>query len=256
MATSNDYLESLYPYPDNIIIQDRLSAIHYGNSIFEQGIIERRLVLWVDGSIQSFPRLKKAERLIAAAVRYLDPSTKDWVELVTFNTLPYRSRFSMEAEMIAIHEAFRKACEIMDGFDSILIFTDCQSILEGIKSKSAFSYLSNPDWIPSLFTYANMLYEVGITVELRWVPAHSSVEGNERADELAKRLRRTVGIIIADNLPGLILSHVTITPSSEEILRDFLFRKANIKAQEQVQKGEANLFSHEYRIASRKNHAR
>jgi hypothetical protein len=80
--------------------------------------------------------------------------------------------------MIAIHEAFRVACGLVNDFDRLLIFTDCQSILEGIRSKSTFSFLSNPDLIPSLFTYANMLYDLGITAELRWIPVYSSVEGN------------------------------------------------------------------------------
>ena len=43
METS-DNLDSLYPFPDNIIIQDRLSAIQYACNIFEQGMIERCLL--------------------------------------------------------------------------------------------------------------------------------------------------------------------------------------------------------------------
>ncbi|KAF2470842.1 uncharacterized protein BDR25DRAFT_354751 [Lindgomyces ingoldianus] len=226
-------LESLYPYPDNIVIQDRLSAIQYGHNIFEQGMIERCLVLWVDGSVEKFPPVKEAKRLTAAAVRYLDFSSKDWAELITFNTLPYGSAFALEAEMIAIHEAFRKACELTNDFDRVLIFTDCQSILQGIKSKSTFSFLSKPDWIMNLFTYANMLYDVGITVELRWVPAHSAVEGNERVDELAKRFRRAARSILAKEQPDLILRHVTIITTSEELLRQDLFQKAQLQSEEQ-----------------------
>ena len=75
----------------------------------------------------------------------------------------------------------------------------------------------------SLFTYANMLYDLGITAELRWVPAHSSVEGNERVDELARRFRRSAQSILAKEQPGLILNHVTVTPSSAELPRQVLF---------------------------------
>ncbi|KAF2490254.1 hypothetical protein BU16DRAFT_147712 [Lophium mytilinum] len=230
-APSN--VESLYPFPDNIVIQDRSSAIQYGHQIYEQGLIKRCLVLWVDGSVERSPRVKGAKRLTAAAVRYLDFSSKDWVELVTFNTLPYGSRFALEAEMIAIHEAFRKACELMNDFDRLLILTDCQSLLQGIQSRSIFSFLSNPDWMKSLLTYANMLYDVGITVELRWVPAHSSVEGNERVDELVKRFRRAAAFILAKEQPDLILRHVTITPCSEELLRQFILQEAQLKSEEQ-----------------------
>lgn len=218
-------LESLYPFPDDIVIQDRLSAIQYGRDIFEQGIIERCLVVWVDASVEKFPRVRKANRLAVAAVRYLDFSSKSWTELVTLNTLPYGTTFALEAEMIAIHEAFRVACGLMNDFDRLLIFTDCQSILQGIRSKSTFSFLSKPDWITSLFTYANLLYDLGITAELRWIPAHSSVEGNERVDELAKRFRRSAQSILAKEQPDLILHHVSITPSSAELLRQVLFTK-------------------------------
>ena len=86
--------------------------------------------------------LKKANRLAAAAVRYLDFSSKDWKELVTLINLPFGTRFALEAEMIAIHEAFSKACELTDNFDRLIIFTDCQSILEGLIKESKFSYLS------------------------------------------------------------------------------------------------------------------
>ncbi|WEW57695.1 hypothetical protein PRK78_003162 [Emydomyces testavorans] len=217
-------LGCLYPFPDNIIMQDRLSAIHYGRKIFDQGIIERCLVVWVDASVGKFPRVRKANRLAAAAVRYLDFSSKSWTELVTLNTLQYGTAFALEAEMIAIHEAFRVACGLMNDFDRLLIFTDCQSILQGIRSKSTFSFLSRPDWITSLFTYANMLYDLGITAELRWIPAHS-VEGNERVDELAKHCRRSAQSILAKEQPDLTLNHVTITPSSTELLRQVLFTK-------------------------------
>jgi ribonuclease HI len=234
-------LESLYPYPDNIFIQDRLLAIQYGHYIFEQGMIERCLVLWVDGSVERFPRVKEAKRLTAAAVRYLDFSSKNWVELVTLNTLPYGSKFALEAEIIAIREAFRKACELNNDFDRLLIFTDCQSILQGIQSKSTFSFLSDRDLITSLFMYANMLYNVGITVELRWVPAHSSVEGNERVDELAKRFRRAARSILAKEQPELILRYVTISPSSEELLRQVLFQKAQQRSEEHVRTSQSKL---------------
>ena len=141
------------------------------------------------GPYKNFLPLKKRKDLLPPQIPYLDFSSKDWTELVTLNTLPYGTAFALEAEMIAVHKAFCKACELTNDFDCLLIFTDCQAILEGIRANSTFSILSRPDWIANLLAYANMLYDLGITAELRWVPAHSSVEGNERVDELAKRCR-------------------------------------------------------------------
>jgi ribonuclease HI len=217
---SQSNLQSLYPFPDDIVIQDKLSAIQYGHGIFEQGIIERCLVVWVDASAGYFPRVRKTNRIAASAIRYLGFSSKSWTKLVTLNTLPYGIAFAAEAEMIATHEAFRVACGLSNDFDRLLIFTDCQSILQGIIiSKSKFSFLSKPDWITGLFRYANLLYDDGITAELRWVPAHSSVESNERVDKPAGRFRRYARSILAEAQPDLILNHISLTPSSVELLR-------------------------------------
>jgi hypothetical protein len=57
--------------------------------------------------------------------------------------------------MIAIYKTSRQAREFMNYFDRVLIFTDCQSIRQGIKLKLKFSFLSKPDWIKSLFTLLN-----------------------------------------------------------------------------------------------------
>lgn len=217
--------ESLYPFPDDIVIQDRLSAIQYSRDTFDQELIERCLVMWVDGSVQNFPPVQKANRLAVAAIGYIDPSSKSWTELVTLHTLPCGSKFALEAEMIAVHEAFRVACGLVDDFDHLLIFSDCQCLLRGIRSKSMFSFLSKPDWVENLLIYANMLYDLGITVELQWVPAHSSVEGNERVDKLARRVRRSAQYVIAKERPDLILQQVSITPSPEELIRQILLTK-------------------------------
>jgi hypothetical protein len=41
-------LAFLYPFPGSIIIQDRSLVIKYASNIFEQGIFDRCLVVWVD----------------------------------------------------------------------------------------------------------------------------------------------------------------------------------------------------------------
>jgi ribonuclease HI len=208
--------EVLYPFPDEIVIKDREHAIRYARHIFDQGIIERCLVMWVDASVTKFPPVKNANRLSAAVVSYLDSLSKNWKEFVTFNTLQYGTSFASEAELIAIQEAFCIACGLTDDFDRLLIFSDCQSILEGIRTKSTFAFLPNKDVVNNVFMYANSLFNLGITVELRWTPAHSSIEGNERVDKLAKQCRRIAQGLLAQKLPDVMLKHVTIALSSPE----------------------------------------
>ena len=114
------------------------------------------------------------------------------MESVTFNTLPYANGacLSLEAEFIAVREGFRIACGLEREFDQLVILTDCQSILRGMAAKSKFPGLRRKDVKDDLFVLANSLYDVGITVELRWVPAHAGIEGNERVDKLAARSRK------------------------------------------------------------------
>ena len=235
-------MDSLYPFPDDIIIGDRSSALEYGCGIFKQGSIERCLVMWVDASVTKFPPKKGANRLAASAVGYLDVLTERWIELVTLNTLCYGTQFALEAEFIAINEAFRVASKLTENFDRLIILSDCQNILKGLRGKSRFSSLTTPGLVDALFLYANSFYDLGITVELRWVPSHSSVEGNERVDELAKQIRRSAQSILAQEAPNHIIKDLTITSSSRESLRQDLFAKSTFDFQGQ------DKWSHEGRV--------
>ncbi|KAH3982864.1 hypothetical protein HBI56_147390 [Parastagonospora nodorum] len=118
--------EALYPFSDNIVIQDKPSSIYYGRAASEQGIIERCLVICIDTSVHAFPPTKKASRLSALTIRLLHSSSKRWGEMITFNTVPHGSRFAIEAEFVAIHEAFRVACGLTEEYDRLIIFSDCQ----------------------------------------------------------------------------------------------------------------------------------
>jgi hypothetical protein len=147
---TNHAKESLYPFPETIIVQDKPSATQNGRAIFEQGIVDHYLVIWVDAPVHKFPLTKRASRLTASAAGYLDPSSQRWEESVTFNTLPYGSRFAAEAEFIAIHEAFRVAHKTIDRFGRLVIFSDCQQALQDLKVGSRFSFLTKLEMLDSL----------------------------------------------------------------------------------------------------------
>lgn len=220
-----NYPEALYPFVENIVIQDRASAIQYGHDIFAKGTIDRTLVIWVDGSVQRYPQYRRSKRTVVSAIRYLDPLSENWRELVTFNTLPYGSNFSFEAEMIAIHEAFRVACDLVDSFDHLLIFTDSQTVQHHLKGRLTFSFLSKRAWLTNLFKFANLLYDDEISAEFRWVPAHSGGEGNEKVDELAKNFRRTLQAILAKDRLFLTVESLSYVPDPIEMLRHVVMEK-------------------------------
>ena len=144
-------------------------------------------MVWVDGSAQP-ALIKKPNILTAAAAAYRDFSSKEWKDSITVKITPrgIRMRPSLEAEFLAIQEAFRIACELSDNFDTLLIFSDCQSILQCLRTRKPFRSLRMKDIANNTFMYANELYNLGIIVELRWVPGHALIEGNERVDKLAE----------------------------------------------------------------------
>jgi len=219
-----DGREARYPFPDTVFVQDRRSAIQYSREMFKQGNLDRCLVLWVDGSVEApnFPPRERVTRVSVSAVSYLDPCSKGWKDHFTFNLLPVGSQFAAEAEFIAIHEAFRIACSFKDSVDRLVIFSDCKRVLQGMEDGSRFSFLRKKEMLGSLLAFASCLYDVGIVAELRWVPAHAGVEGNERVDKLARQLRRGGQSILAQASPLRILSNMTVALGPFASLRQAL----------------------------------
>ncbi|PSN60209.1 hypothetical protein BS50DRAFT_593982 [Corynespora cassiicola Philippines] len=208
-------MESLYPFPEDIIIEDRPTAHDYGDTMSYRGPIDRCLVMWVDG--------KKAERLAASAVSYLDIPTEHWIDSATINTLYLGAKYSLEAEFIAIKEAFRIAHERTEDFDRLIILSDCQSILKGLRNASKFRSSITSELVDELFFYANSFYDSGVTVEIRWVPAHSFVAGNERVDEVATHVRRSAQRILTQEAPSRFVKDLTLTSLSMESIYEALF---------------------------------
>jgi len=215
----SDPLDCLYPFPNEVIIEHRESAIDFAKHMLRRGRIERCLVMWVDGSAQ--PRLpgKRVDRISASAVGWLDFSSNNWTESVTLNSLEHSPTNVNEAELVAIQEAFRTACDQVNEFDRLVIFSDSQCALKGLRNQSNFPFIPNTDAKNSILRYANQLYDVGIIVELRWVPGHSRVEGNERVDKLARRSGRLARHYLSQKPLQTKLRHVTITADSSRMLR-------------------------------------
>jgi ribonuclease HI len=150
-----------------------------------QGHVSRRLVLWVDG----FAGETAHGKLCSAAVGYRYPQSGEWREYVTISVLNPGS--SNEAELMAIEEGLRQAHTLTDCFDQLLIFSDSQSMLSGIKNESAFAFLRERYIINGIFERAHAIYDLGIQMELHWVPGDAHVKAHERVDGCAREYRRS-----------------------------------------------------------------
>jgi ribonuclease HI len=229
----SDGIENLYPFPDKIFIECRASAIEYATRIFDGGEINRCLVMWVDGSVQSPPRCDNLDVVSASAVGWLDFSSNTWTESVAIASLKHSFGNPTEAELIAIYEAFRIACDQVDTFDRLILFSDSQCALKGLRDHSSFPFLPEKDAIYSILRCANQLYDVGVDVELRWVPGHSRVIGNVRVDKLARQSRRATERHFLDGRWRRWLQNIVVTAESSEHLRKNLQKLTRSRLHEQ-----------------------
>lgn len=211
-------LVSLYPFPHDITIDHKSNAATFAHEIYKQGAIPRCLVLWVDGSAAS----PAHDKLCSAAIGYHDPQSSEWREYVTISLL--NSGSSNEAELMAIQEGLRQACTLTDYFDRLLLFSDCQSMLQAIKNQSMFIFLREKHIVNDIFEHANAIYNLGIQTKLHWVPADAHIEGHERVDEVSREYRRlATGLWPKDLLKcDAALEPITIIPGSLASAREDL----------------------------------
>ncbi|XP_076301696.1 uncharacterized protein LOC143219708 [Lasioglossum baleicum] len=89
-------------------------------------------------------------------------------------------------ECIAISEAIKIAEEKhLKDDEKIIILTDSESVLSGLLNISSDKTI-NP-WIKKIAKQANKFNMNGLKrVLFAWIPAHMGIEGNERADQIAK----------------------------------------------------------------------
>ena len=86
--------------------------------------------------------------------------------------------------MVALHSSLTRlvASTALDD-DQAIICTDSQSALASLRDGPAAQ--TAPLGI-SIWRLLSRLAESGRQVHLQWVPSHCSLEGNERADDIAK----------------------------------------------------------------------
>lgn len=160
----------------------------------------RQLVFFVDGSRFTNVKDKRKRKAPAsgkaagAAVVY-QTDVNTWEER-SFNFADGHN--SKSTEMAAIAEGLAIAMSqvlLLDRDQSksigrVIIFTDCQAAMfriDGFRCTSlAEGRLRSDPIVRKLVTRSQYLRGLGVEVEIRWVPAHSGVKGNIRADAAAR----------------------------------------------------------------------
>lgn len=179
----------------DVIIQSRDDAILAAreSSRPSSECPETQLVFYVDGSLFFKRGKRNAKRCAGAAVVFQADDDQDWHERVF--SLP-RESDTFAAEMAAIAEGLAVALSqtLTQPADvcKVVVFSDCQEALSRVNELRHRTF--SEEWLQSernsvlrkLITRSQYFCKLGISVELRWVPAHSGVEGNIRADRAAR----------------------------------------------------------------------
>lgn len=133
------------------------------------------LILWTDGS-------KLDQGRVGAAVCWKDGARNQWKDQTVFLG---KNKEVLDAELWAILKALEVALKMLNEKDApVTIFCDSQPALRAIQSTA----LCNENrFLRNLIYYkTGQLQRDGHLVAIRWIPGHSKLPGNERADLAAK----------------------------------------------------------------------
>ncbi len=119
----------------------------------------------------------------------------------------------MQAETIAIKLCAEEMIQLSIKDRDIHIFSDSQAALKAI-TKSTISTLTVKDCIKSLNTLGR-----NNKVTLSWVPGHTGVPGNEKADELANAGAKLANVSISTPVPMSVRS-TRIKERGKKLFRD------------------------------------
>lgn len=218
-------------------IQEQKSAREFASRAIQLGSgLGNRLVLYTDAT--HLPTRKMSGMAVVYKHFWGNSSVPTWVDKA--HATPSLGS-SCKAEALAIRNALeialaevRTSCGL-DGerglktsqLPRVMIFTDAQGPLRAfqqylISGTTSTAKLTSP-WDEQVFAQAResiyTLEEMGVHVELHWVPGHiSQVEGNCRAHRLARHVTDALECIVPDH-PVRAHSQYAEMLSIEEIQR-------------------------------------
>lgn len=180
----------------DVIIQSRDDAILAAREASQprsDKCAEKELVFYVDGSSLYKKGKRNAKRSAGAAVVFQADDSQIWQERVF--PLP-RESDAFTAEITAIAEglavSLSQTLTRPAETKKVVVFSDCREALNRVdelrqRTFSEERLRSERDSVVrKLITRSQYFCRIGISIELRWVPAHSGVDGNIRADRAAQ----------------------------------------------------------------------
>jgi ribonuclease HI len=103
-----------------------------------------------------------------------------------------------DAELYGIQQAIsialkggnpqRGSAILNPGYSTVTVFSDSQAAIRRVRSDYPGAGQSIAK---AIIAKTARLAAIGVSITIRWVPSHIGIEGNERADKLAKRGRET-----------------------------------------------------------------
>lgn len=144
---------------------------------------QTRFILWSDGSVRNTGG--------GIAIVWQNSLIGDGWDYQFF--LLDKKFCSNTAEFFAIYKAVKRAikvCQQNDRMSKIIIYSDSQSSLSTIRdyhTRSASRRMKFPRQLElaEIKAHVKELSNMGIAVVFRWVPGHSQIPGNERADVIS-----------------------------------------------------------------------
>ena len=179
-------------FPGEIVVQDRLEAIQQALAEHdEQSKLRKehgRHSYHVDAAIST------GDDLVGIGIAHKSRWRRHWASEWTAKGYCIRGEMTSEdAEAWAIWQALTLIRDTTRGGSPVerpcnpcslaIIYSDCQSVLQSLRTRKQARSVAETNIIGR----AHELMQLGVFVELHWVPGHRQVPGNYLADQVAER---------------------------------------------------------------------